>query len=159
MKTITIKQPWALLVAMGIKNIENRTWKLPEKYKGKRVLIHASAKNEPSFNFTYEQSRAMDHLSEDLVFPTSAIIGSVIFTDCVINHPSIWAEKSYYAQTNKNNPDCDDDRIVYNWVLEHPILFPEPIPTKGKLSFWDYPNILAEPEEKDGPLFCHCQVS
>jgi len=27
------------------------------------------------------------------------------------------------------------------------IKFPEPIPAKGKLSFWDYPNILAEPAE------------
>ena len=25
-------------------------------------------------------------------------------------------------------------------------------------SFWDYPNILAEPEEKGGILYCHCQL-
>lgn len=29
------------------------------------------------------------------------------------------------------------DRI-YNWVLANPIKFPEPIPAKGKLSFWDF---------------------
>lgn len=39
MKTITIKQPWAWLIASGIKDIENRTW--PTKFRG-RVLIHAS---------------------------------------------------------------------------------------------------------------------
>ncbi len=44
MKAITIRQPWASLIAHGIKDIENRTWKCPEKYIGKRVLIHASAK-------------------------------------------------------------------------------------------------------------------
>ena len=44
MKAISIKQPWAYLIASGIKDIENRTWKCPEKYIGTRVLIHASAK-------------------------------------------------------------------------------------------------------------------
>ena len=44
MKVLSIKQPWAYLIASGIKDIENRTWKCPEKYIGKRVLIHASAK-------------------------------------------------------------------------------------------------------------------
>lgn len=31
MKAISIKQPWASLIAHGIKNIENRTWKCPQK--------------------------------------------------------------------------------------------------------------------------------
>lgn len=48
----------------------------------------------------------------------SAIIGSVMIVDCVVNHPSVWAEKG-----------------VYNWVLSNAVLFSEPIPAKGKLSF------------------------
>jgi|GEM_PF-4635399 len=43
MKAISIRQPWASLIAHGIKDIENRTWKCPQKYIGQRVLIHASA--------------------------------------------------------------------------------------------------------------------
>jgi len=39
MKVLTVKQPWAYLLCAGIKDIENRTWKLPEKYRGERVLI------------------------------------------------------------------------------------------------------------------------
>lgn len=41
MKAITIKQPWASLIVVGIKDVENRTWKT--NFRG-RVLIHASAK-------------------------------------------------------------------------------------------------------------------
>lgn len=53
---------------------------------------------------------------------SSAIIGSVEIVDCVINHPSVWAEKG-----------------VYNWVLANPVLFEKPIlNVKGKLGFWDY---------------------
>jgi len=62
--------------------------------------------------------------------PLGAIIGSVELVDCVINHPSIWAEKS------------TAEHYIYNWVLANPILFPEPIPAKGKLSFWNFPNII-----------------
>lgn len=83
---------------------------------------------------------------------TGAIIGSVEIVDCVVNHPSVWAEKSFYDM-------FEDAKPTYNWVLANPIKFPEPIPAKGKLSFWDYPNILAEQEEKNGELFCHCQLS
>lgn len=38
MKVITIKQPWATLIAEGIKKYEFRTWKT--KYRGE-ILIHA----------------------------------------------------------------------------------------------------------------------
>lgn len=39
-KVLSVKQPWSFLICSGIKDIENRSWKLPEKYKGERVLIH-----------------------------------------------------------------------------------------------------------------------
>ena len=38
MKVLTLKQPWATLVAEGIKKIEFRSWKT--NYRGK-ILIHA----------------------------------------------------------------------------------------------------------------------
>ena len=40
MKVITLKQPWATLVAEGIKEYEFRTWKY--NYRGE-ILIHAGA--------------------------------------------------------------------------------------------------------------------
>ena len=56
---------------------------------------------------------------------SSAIIGSVKIVDCVVNHPSVWAEKG-----------------VFNWVLSEPILYENPIENvKGKLSFWEYDGI------------------
>lgn len=132
MKTISIKQPWASLIVHGIKDIENRTWACPKKYIGKRVLIHASAKpiemRNPSSVFTRDQWELLADIDKMHIiggkYSTGSIIGSVEIVDCVINHPSIWAEKG-----------------VYNWVLANPIIFANPIPAKGKLSFWDYPGI------------------
>lgn len=146
MKAITVKQPWASLIIQGIKDIENRTWQT--KYRG-RVLIHAGMA-KANFNFSLSQNQRLNELNLRRWYDSDQIkgkiIGSVEIIDCVKNHPSIWAER--------HSPPFKP----FNWVLAYPIIFPEPIPIKGKLSFWDYPNILAEPEEKDGELFCHCQL-
>ena len=134
MKAITIKQPWASLIVHGIKDIENRTWRCPDKYIGQRVLIHAGADkrlmNIPPTDFMTE-CQIEQIFTDKIKFPVmernifSVIIGSVEIVDCVQKHPSIWADKG-----------------VYNWVLANPILYSKPIENvKGKLSFWDYPGI------------------
>lgn len=127
MKAISIKQPWASLIAHGIKDIENRTWKCSQKYIGQRVLIHASSCKGVQ-TWSYNQD---DELRKDRAiyfncvydkFPKGAIIGSVVISDCVQNHPSVWAEKG-----------------CWNWVLKDAVLFDKPIMNvKGKLSFWDF---------------------
>lgn len=145
-KVLSVKQPLGYLICSGIKDIENRTWKCPQKYIGERVLIHASGA-AITFGQFCDYIENLD--SEDLglqkivrencfrkswlhTLETSAIIGSVEIVDCVLNHPSIWAEKG-----------------VYNWVLANPILFDKPIlNVKGKLGFWDYDL----PEEYEKPL-------
>lgn len=149
-KAISVKQPWAYLICAGIKDIENRTWPLPEKYKGERVFIHASAKpdKEPYMIFTDEQASLfietdLDYIMLQSYSQTSQIIGSVRFVDCVINNPSIWAEKS--PMENKDGKEFLIGKPIYNWIVADPILFDEPIiEVKGKLSFWDCSNYLNE---------------
>lgn len=184
MITISVKQPWAYLLCAGIKGIENRTWKLPEKYKGQSVLIHASG-NAMTWQHTLAYIQSLDNSKEilDLFIKNnfngewlrslhvSAIIGSVVFTDCEINHSSVWAEKTEVDCTNPikcgswNTDSCQDGCInhyglkkpIYNWVASNPILFDTPIPAKGKLSFWDFPNIKSEKDE-EGKEICCCNL-
>jgi len=126
MKTLTVKQPCAYLICLGLKDIENRTWKT--NFRG-RVLIHASAK--PDYDVINTDSEQIYEIlsAEDLRFKddidafcaVSSIVGSVEIVDCVRDHPSIWAEKG-----------------IWNWVLKNPILFEKPIENvKGKLGFWE----------------------
>ncbi len=146
MKTISLRQPWAYLLCAGIKDIENRTWKLPEKYLGERVLIHASAKEVRYFNdiLNIDQLHAVlvDHESFSMFrskLQYGAIIGSVEIVDCVVNHPSIWAEKSTPIELDEFGFPIKYDKKIYNWVVEDPILFEKPIlDVKGRLRFWDY---------------------
>ena len=174
MIAISVKQPWAYLLCAGIKGIENRTWKLPDKYKGKRVLIQASGKpimkgncishfmTEDQYSFITLNTSTGKELN-DICFLehySSAIIGSVVFTDCVINHSSVWAEKTHMAKLGECElPSClyPPYKPIYNWVASDPILFDKPIPAKGKLSFWDYPNIGCEQDE-DGKDVCCCHL-
>lgn len=130
MKVITIKQPWAWLICSGVKDIENRTRKT--SYRG-RILIHASAKQyeiQGLLNQT-QQEHLICKLPHKMPIQNnivnSAIIGSVEIVDCVINHSSVWAEKTMQCKP------------IYNWVLSNPILFDKPIENiKGKLSLWDF---------------------
>lgn len=153
-KALTVKQPWSFLICSGIKDIENRTWKCPQKYIGERVLIHASADKKLNLlaltgeqyedacnKFDWKETRSVDR------WDRSAIIGSVEIVDCVINHPSIWAEKTESIPTDVYDISNGlpaylgkyNNNVVYNWVLANPILFDKPIlNVKGKLGFWDY---------------------
>ena len=145
MKAISIKQPWAYLIASGIKDIENRTWKT--KFRG-RVLIHSS-KTEYETPMYLLNDRQYDSIMQEKRIEINnsleygCIIGSVEIVGCVINHSSIWAEKSIDCkdgcQDVENCPVGKCQHLIYNWVLSNPILFDEPIlNVKGKLRFWDY---------------------
>jgi hypothetical protein len=141
MKVITVKQPYASLIVDGVKDIENRTWKCPEGYVGKRILIHAGLK--PA-NIKYEMEgqatskeilmfSALNRAEEENLF--GYIIGSVQIVDCVINHPSVWAERFidghiFVCKTN--------NKVIWNWVLANPIKFDKPIYCKGHLRFFEY---------------------
>jgi hypothetical protein len=128
-------------------------------------LIHAGIKADydvinTSNQTIYNAIKVENYLFKDDIdayCATGAIIGSVEIVDCVINHPSAWAEQTKVTGSDEYYFPIYE-KPTYNWVLANPIKFLEPIPAKGKLSFWDYPNILAELEEKDGELFCHCQL-
>ncbi|WP_445453111.1 ASCH domain-containing protein [Flavobacterium sp. 25HG05S-40] len=136
MKAVSIKQPWASLIVQGIKGIENRTW--PTKFRG-TVYVHASLK--PA-RFEFEMpgqataqeiqiSSALNEAEEEELF--GCIIGQVDIVDCVINHPSQWAEKGTV-----------NGKQIYNWVLANPVQYKNPIwNVKGKLSFWE-PDITLQ---------------
>jgi hypothetical protein len=135
MKALSIKQPWASLIAHGIKDIENRTWKT--HFRG-RIYIHVSAKTAGDFMrlLTNKQLNKVvwdleNYKTFETYFEYSAIIGEVDIIDCVVNHDSIWAEKTDLFADIYFKP-------TYNWVLANPVLYEKSIlNVKGKLSFWD----------------------
>ena len=72
MKVITIKQPWATLIAEGIKKYEFRSWKT--NYRGK-LLIHAGSSVDREYMKLYKNL--------GFEFPTKRIIAEVTLEDCL----------------------------------------------------------------------------
>ncbi|WP_037438395.1 ASCH domain-containing protein [Pedobacter antarcticus] len=140
MKALTIKNPWALLIAQGIKDIENRTWRT--KFRGS-INIHAG-KDYPYVSLTDQQE---DLIRGDLrynfikrKFNCSAIIVEVDIVDCVLNHESIWAEQMAYDVCPETGMHIlrKGQPYVWNWVLANPLLYDKPIENvKGALSVWE----------------------
>lgn len=96
---ISIRQPWAWLILHGGKDIENRSWKLPSRFIGQRVFIHAGTWFDPSeivdtFDDIKDAGIILPRLSVtlgDLRSLTGGIVGSCIFTGCTRDSRSPWA--------------------------------------------------------------------
>ncbi|ADY51538.1 protein of unknown function DUF437 [Pseudopedobacter saltans DSM 12145] len=140
MKTLTIKQPWASLIANGIKDVENRSWKT--NYRGE-ILIHAGLDTVfdgfmPDGSTVGEWLRLNGYDWHYNNVPHGAIIGKANLVDCTINHSSIWAEKSIKTLIDPSGAGFYH-KPTYNWVFEDAFLFPEPLlNVRGKLSLWDW---------------------
>lgn len=120
MKALSIRQPWAWLIANGHKDIENRTWLT--NFRGE-FLIHASKKPDNMWK----------DIEEQLVYPSDeilcgGIIGIAEIIDCVTSSSSHWHEgyPTYYGFVIRN---------------ARPLPF---FPCKGQLGFFEveYPISL-----------------
>ena len=126
MKVITIKQPYATLIAKGLKKYEFRTWKT--KYRGE-VLIHAgkgidkeAIKKFSEYNFEY---------------PSGCIIAKVRITDCIKVTDEFRKELKKENALVYSNIINNKDYMGYGFKIEN-VEEIEPIEINGKLSLWDY---------------------
>lgn len=144
MKAITVWQPWAWLLAAGIKHDETRSWRT--NYRGE-ILIHAAKKefHEVAPLMTIEAyaaleaelfRRNMNLMDRNRYFHTGAIIGTAILTDCKL------IDQEYHDFIKELCPEefLYGDFTVgrYAWRLEKPQLFKTPIPTPGKQGLWNF---------------------
>ena len=126
MKTITIKQPYASLIAAGIKKYEFRTWK--SKYRGK-LLIHAGKGID---------KKAMEKFKNyNLEYPSGCIIAICDMVDCVkIDEETrkmlLKENELVYGKAAR-----DKSFDGYGFRLAN-VKMIEEISVKGALSFWEY---------------------
>lgn len=147
---ISLVQPFASLVVMGVKKIETRSW--DTKFRGE-LYIHASlgksygkiSCRELCYTEPFKQfingGLAYDKL------PFGAIIGKVDLVATSILCPPYKDNVSpfgiYYnnhgaAFTEQELAFGDFEPGRYGWLLSNPVLLDAPIPAKGKQGFWNY---------------------
>jgi len=116
---LSVRQPWANLIVLGLKDIEIRTW--ATKYRG-RLLIHAGT--------TFDRV-AMWRFPMETV-PRGAIIGSVKLADILRFTRKTWKEEGDRHLDTGQFPL----ETAYAWILEDQRPFSEPIPYKGALKLF-----------------------
>ena len=127
MKVLTIKQPWASLIADGYKEYEFRTWHT--KYRGE-LLIHAGKGVDKEAVKRFE--------TYNLEYLKGCIIAKVNMTDCVNVDDKLRKELKekdelvYRGIQNKNK-----NKDEYGFKLEN-VKKIKPISINGQLGFWNY---------------------
>lgn len=121
MRVITLKQPWASLVANGLKIYEFRN--MNYSYRGK-ILIHAGKGIDKD---------AMDRVKEyGLDYPQSRIIAEVEIVDC------IKVDKEFNEMINKLKSPVygTKDRTGYAWKLDNIKKLDINMSINGKQDIW-----------------------
>ena len=110
---LSIQQPWADLALFKGKEIENRTWRLPDKMKGQRIYVHAGKKIDTSAPLRFCAALAPNPENR-----LGAILGEVTIVDCVEVSESKWFVGPY------------------GFVLADAVAYDTPIPCVGRLGFF-----------------------
>jgi len=149
MKTISIWQPHASLIVLGLKPFETRSWPAWKSLIGQRIGIHAGKALDDLQDLTEylvqrdageERDEAFDayvtalkaagfkHLRE---MPRGAILGSAVLAECIPTEKL--TDPGYFG-------DFTPGRFA--WRMEDPIILPSPVPFVGKQGFFEVPDVV-----------------
>ncbi len=126
MKVITIKEPYATLIAEGYKEYEFRTWKT--SYRGD-ILIHAAK--------TPNNENKKRFIDRNLNYKEGFIIAKANITDCVEVDDKLIKELLNKDKEVYKNLSIKRDKPLYGFKLEN-VERINPIEAKGQLGLWNY---------------------
>ena len=135
---LSLKQPWASLICIGLKDVENRTWQTD--YRGRLFIVASSSNVLPAFEQGLIRQPIVDAIQREQkkgnlpvlsALPQSAVIGYVDLVDCTGEEvESIWSEGS-----------LEEGNV--NWLLENAYIFDEPqmVGIKAKYFLFEIPEL------------------
>ena len=149
MKALTLWQPWASLIAHGIKLIETRSWFPHRSQIGQRIAIHAGMKKPIPSEFVsdslvsiYLASRMGKEWADEI--PFGAVVATAVLADVM---QVTWIDEAFdppiahgvYPSVPRTAPvDPWGDFSVgrYLWFLEDVEPLDPPCYVKGKQGLW-----------------------
>ncbi len=123
MKVLTLKQPWASLVANGYKVYEFRSWKT--KYRGE-ILIHAGS--------GVDREWLNKNKDKNIDFPKKKILCKVVIEDCLELDEKLNKE----INTLDENVYGRKERTGYAWKLGKVTKLNIDEEINGQLGLWNY---------------------
>ena len=149
MKALTLNQPYATLIAAGIKSIETRSWAPARKHIGTRIAIHAGKTLAKSFHVSTGKIAANYHWPRGRVIATAKLAA----VEKVVAGPGYWVSVNgmltLAVRTDGHRPagmsplvsvDPHGDFSIgrYRWFLEDIEALDPPVPAKGMLGLWEW---------------------
>lgn len=142
-RAITVHQPWATLLALGIKRFETRDW--DTRHRGP-LVIHAGKRitEDGEMAFSWLQRRGIDIGVERLGdLPLGAVVGLAELTYCYATEFLLDSGRHVLAAQAKD-PSLevtlgDFSRGRFAWLLASPRPLRTPIPYRGQQQLW-YPS-------------------
>ena len=129
MRAISLWQPWATAIALGVKRVETRHWST--RYRGP-LLIHAARRFDAEQREFASVERTLGRLPSRL--PLGALVAVAILADVRPTdelHSEVSAIERLYGNYGPGR---------FGWLLRDIRPLPEPIPYKGHQSFFDVPD-------------------
>lgn len=120
MKALTLQQPFAWAVSVGLKGTEFRSWALPASLVGKPIVIHAGG------GLSYEDVLYYDDLAR-----LGAYRGSVPRTD-------EFDKKAFVAVVIFEACEQAEEKN-FHWIIESVVKLEKPVPCLGQLGLWNVP--------------------
>lgn len=118
MKALTIRQPWAWLIAAGHKDIENRSWSTQTRGL---IAIHAASAPAPNYAAVCERIQREFGIVVPTDLPRGGIVGLMEIDGCAQSSNSPW----FVGPWGFHIADACELSFV---------------PLAGKLSFWELPD-------------------
>uniref|UniRef100_A0A6M3LBP2 Putative ASCH domain-containing protein n=1 Tax=viral metagenome TaxID=1070528 RepID=A0A6M3LBP2_9ZZZZ len=135
MKALSIRQPWAWLIVHGYKDVENRTWPLPEDMRGQRIYVHAGVKVDWDTSTAWildalqKQGSGIEpfwKVWRSGHFPTGALVGEVT----IIGQAAHGGEHLGQKPSPWYEGPC-------GFLLDDAVAYDNPIPWRGQLRFFE----------------------
>lgn len=91
MKVLSLHQPWATLVALGVKTIETRSWPAPDSVIGQRIAIHAAKRFDrdgweaqlPGLSLPGLAAAEWLLLASPKIAQRGVVVATAVVTDCI----------------------------------------------------------------------------
>lgn len=142
MKTLSLHNPFAGLLVLGLKEYETRSW--ATKYRGP-LAIHASAQIPKYAKDTIKMLQnsftrfTSNPATMSMITKTGLIIGEVELVDCV---PAESVEHGVDNWLERYVGDFTAGRFA--WKCANPVIYKNPVSIKGKLQLWEWEKNLNE---------------
>ena len=146
---ITLHQPWASLIALGLKTVETRSWPAPARLMGQRIAVHAGKRlvRQPGERIEREllaqwgeNWRGIIPIGAVVATATLAGMAQVEYMDLLSGHAMhvIGTETGFAggAARIRIDPWGDFRPGRWLWFLDDVEALPQAVPVVGRQSLW-----------------------